>query len=142
MSVPGSDTKAGGQVSLITPAQGARLTVFQTWLCADDAVALLPDDGSPAVSVDHGYYLTGSQWDEPRLGQPVTGITRLGIVAPAASSQQDLELAVAELELVSETAIVETCANIPSLWGADLDFRVKVAGFVLARRHRVRGAVL
>jgi hypothetical protein len=138
----GRDTKVGGQVGLITSAQGARLTVFQTWLCAEDAVALLPDDDSPAISVDHGYYLTGSQWDDARLEQLPTSIIRLGVVPAAAVSTEDLEAAVTELEAIPELVVVRSCSQIPETWGADLQFRVKLAAHIVARRDLTRPAIL
>ena len=140
------ETKAGGNINLVPPKQAARVVVFQTWLQGHDIAALVSHDGSGTMflSIDHGYYLTGPQWIESLLtAEPSVSL----VLLPQFQGQVKLEDSqlfqgiLDELTSLSEIDIIKAFAGIPQEWGASVDFRAKLANFVLKSRNLVEQAV-
>lgn len=140
------DTKYSGIINLVPPEQAARVIVFQTWLQGQDTAALVSDDGNGRMylSIDHGYYLTGPQWDETVLTtQPTVSL----VLPPRFQELAKLEDAqlfrgvLDELINLSEMEIIKSLAGIPQEWGASVEFRAKLTDFVLKRRSLVEQAV-
>ena len=141
-----NQTKAGGYINLVPPQQAARVIVFQTWLQGQDIAALVSHDGSGRMflSIDHGYYLTGPQWIESILtAEPSFSLVLLpqfqGLVK--LEDSQLFRRILDELTSLSEIDIIKAFAGIPQEWGASVDFRAKLANFVLKRRNLVEQAV-
>ncbi len=140
-----ADTKAGGSISLISPQNAARLVTFHTWLSGTDPAALISSDGSVVLSVDHGYFLTGSCWDDTKLNevQPDEPILlseqwrQSGYLADATLFRDILE----ELWTLPDDAIIHQFAGMPPEWGTSYEFMARIALFVLERRRRVQRAV-
>jgi hypothetical protein len=73
------DIKFGGDINVVPPEQAARVIMFQTWLRGEDTAALVSTDSNGKIfqSIDHGYYLTGSQWNEGILvSQPAVSLVQ------------------------------------------------------------------
>jgi hypothetical protein len=136
------DSKFGGPITTVPPEEMARVVVFQTWLRGEDAAALIGLDGSFALSIDHGMYLTGMHWNDAALGDvlpsgPVTAQWPSDRLRNSAVFQKVL----AQLMAIPEEAIVQQFAGIPREWGGSLDFMARLADFVLRRRANVETAV-
>ena len=138
------ETKAGGRIELVPFAQIARIIVFQTWLRGEDVAALVALDGSKSLSIDHGWYLTGSRWDTSVIANP---FSVLPVQIPQFQQQGELIEAqhylnvLDELDALSEIDIVRAFSAVPTEWGASLAFRTELASFVLKRRDLVKQAV-
>ncbi len=136
------DTKYSGTINLVPPTQAARVIVFQTWLGDQDTATLVSDDGNGRMylSIDHGYYLTGSQWEESIFATQPT----MSLVLPPRFQElvklEDVQLfqgILDELINLPEMEIIKSFTDIPQEWGASVEFRAKLTDFVLKRRSLV-----
>jgi hypothetical protein len=136
------DIRQKGRFDLIPPPdQIVRIIVFQTWLRGEDMAALVSADGRQSLSIDHGYYLTGSSWEAAKLANPLP-------VSPIQMSQfhQQIDATVfqtvlEELQMLKESDIIKAFAAIPAEWGGTVEFRVELANYVLQRRDSVAQAI-
>ena len=120
----------------------ARIVVFQTWLNGQDPAALVSMDGSFALSIDHGWYFTGSQWNEGELVNvanfsPVLAQWPQDRLQDAALYREVLD----ELMGFSEETIMQQFVGIPAEWGTSYDFMAKLVAFILQRQKNVEQAI-
>jgi hypothetical protein len=143
-----ADSKSGGDIECISPAMAARLVVFQTWLHGDDPSALISPDGHIVLSIDHGYYLTGTAWSDqihtalsstaaPERPCVLSDRWRAGYWRDDSCFRGVLD----ELMDLSEDQIIWQFASIPQDWGATCAFMADLASYILARRSIVRLSV-
>jgi HipA-like kinase len=135
------DVKFNGRIDLVPPDQIARIIVYQTWLRGEDIAALVSSDGRKAISIDHGYYLSGPNWDRTKLANPLH--VPAVVIAPqrlpidSTLFQPVLE----ELRLFSELDILQAFASIPPEWGGTISFRAMLASMILQRRTAVEQTI-
>jgi hypothetical protein len=135
------ETKAGRAFGGLPGPQQARVVVFQTWLRGQDMAALITADGVTGLSIDHGWYFTGPAWDYGTLvAEPVVNPV---LVEHHENLTDELAFgeALSQLEDINESAIIGSCACMPSEWGASDKLRAEVAYFILRRQRLVRGAL-
>jgi hypothetical protein len=138
------ETKSGN-TDAVAPEVVAAVIVFQTWLAAQDAAALVQVDTGSLFSMDHAWYLTGPQWQESVLdANPVVVGSCLALIGPNNSrfhSRAVFATSLDQLAGLGEDAVVHAFSSIPTDWGADPAFRAKLARYTLLRRDRVEEAL-
>ncbi len=135
------DIKQGGRFDLVPPDQVARIIVYQTWLRGEDIAALVSADGRKGVSIDHGYYLSGANWDRAKLDNPLPVIpVQISLYhQPIASST--FQAVLEELRMLSELDIIKAFSFLPVEWGGTIEFRATLANNTLQRRAAVAQAI-
>jgi hypothetical protein len=135
------DVKDKGRIELVPPDQVVKIIVYQTWLRGEDIAALVSADGRRVLSIDHGYYLSGSNWDKVKLDNPLP----VDLVQ-FPQYQQHIDFALfqpvlEELRMFSESDILKAFTSIPAAWGGTIEFRAMLANIVLRRRTAVEQVI-
>jgi hypothetical protein len=132
----------------LDPKRAARIVVFRYWLAGrDSAVLFRASDGQP-ISIDHGWYLTGSNWDQlgqerSRVVAPILGLFPVDLTRTNDTSA--FEAALRDLESISEEDVIAICRNVPPQWVGEVamtnGFLDRVGDIILERRDHVRGSI-
>jgi len=124
--------------------RAAAILVFHTWLRGEDCAILIDADDSSYWSVDHGWYLTGSQWNWDLQAMATVTMAWAGgqITDPGYFANHDLFASTLDaLAALTDEAVVSAFAAVPAEWGLSLDQRADLADLVLHRRNGVEAAL-
>ena len=138
-----TETKAGGQLGSVPPERLAQIIAFQSLLQADDAAALVTDDGSWAFSIDHGHYFGGGSWgnhqglvaEQPRI------LAVGGLDAGLLRDRRIWDPVLNELEVISDRDLASAFTDVPAEWGCDVGFLAPILGVTSRRKERLREVV-
>lgn len=138
-----TETKAGGQLGSVPRERLAQITAFQALMQADDAAALVTDDGSWAYSIDHGHYFGGGSWGNhrgPAAEQPQ--ILVIGGLDGALLRDRGIwDPVLAELDAIGDRELAAAFIDVPDEWGCDVDLLAPILGATSRRKERLREVV-
>ena len=133
-----------GPFNALPAARAAAILVFQTWLRGEDCAVLIDADDGSYWSVDHGWYLTGSQWNWNLAAMGAVTMPWAGghITDPGYFANRELFAPTLDaLASLTDEAVISALAAMPVEWGLSVDQRVDLAGLLLERRNGVEAAL-
>lgn len=145
--LPGVIEYRGGNPSIsLASHHAARIVGFQTWLEGGDTQMLICVDDQSGFSMDHAAYLAGAaNWTLGGTAVPaVTAVCINGLEANGRlQGSGTFDHFLHQLRQIPDERIVDAFGCIPAAWwgASDVDARVKLAGYTLARRHLVGPAL-
>jgi hypothetical protein len=138
-----TETKTGGQLGSVPVDRLAQIAAFQALTQADDAAALVTDDGSWAYSIDHGHYFGGGSWgnhlgaaaEQPRI------LVLGGLDAAVLRVRHAWDPVLAELDAIGDSDLAAAFVDVPETWGCDVEFLAPILGATSRRKERLREVV-
>lgn len=116
-------------------AKLAQIVVFHFWLGAFDAEVLIHENGKDVFSIDHGFFL---EWNRHETLQKEVYGELLTVIC-----EEDIEIALHQLERLEETKVRVIFADIPEEWIPGINARnlTFLADKLLQRRLEVRAEI-